>query len=574
MRHLDALQQGMVALPIDRKESNSNNRGSDHHPHHHHGGSNNNSRWGLESYYKALDDEELEATKDTRKLFNPYPDLVHDNIFKVAKGITSILDVTIDVLHKRLPDTTITTTTAATGSTNKKDDDILLPTFTLSTHFINDNNSDDNTNGKTKPLTVELKSTIPNSSPDPPFSPSYIPPQSTIKITETDQVSQSSSTLPLSSSSSSSTSPPSSSMVTSSVMLSKVDGLPLSTLGIEKEVTGNITESVVNNILNMKNYSVLENGNMKYNNNQTTDSMTQPSNSSRISTDKKGEAKSVTFDTNSDSNKNKNKLSVGKEAGNNKKPLNGNDKVFAEIDQVLGLDNSKHNSNYLNRDGLPVIVNTNIFPINTNNNNDKNEVKVVDEYLKNNYLPSSWDPRLSYHNNKINSGSSSSSSSSRSGSDRERIIVIHAPSDQELMDERIRYNNNHNYASTTTMATAPPQVVLSNVSNSPKYPSTYNSNNFNYYSYNNDTIQINRAVEGFSTSHIRNHKLVVNSDGKYILPTYNYINEFNNDKGSSSSSSNTKDVVNLKSPDIQSNIYEREKYLNKMKKLRQTMIVI
>jgi hypothetical protein len=57
MRHLDALQQGMVALPIDRKESNSNIRGSDHHPHHHHGGSNTNSRWGLESYYKALDDE-------------------------------------------------------------------------------------------------------------------------------------------------------------------------------------------------------------------------------------------------------------------------------------------------------------------------------------------------------------------------------------------------------------------------------------------------------------------------------------------------------------------------------------
>ena len=554
MRHLDALQQGMVALPIDRKESNSNNRGSDHHQY---GGSNNNSRWGLESYYKALDDEELEATKDTRKLFNPYPDLVHDNIFKVAKGITSILDVTIDVLHKRLPDTTIITTTA-TGSTNKKDDD-MLPTFTLSADFINDNNSDDNTNGKTKPLTVELKSTIPNSSPDPPFSPSYIPPQSNITITETDQVSQSSSTLPLSSS-----------MVTSTVMLSKVDGLPLSTLGIEKEVTGNITESVVNNILNMKNYSVLENGNMKYINNQTTDSMTQPSNSSRSSNDKKGEAKSVTFDTNSDSNK---KISNDKVVENNKKkPSVGNDKVFAEIDQVLGLDNSKHNSNYLNRDGLPVIVNTNIFPINnSNNNNDKNEVKVVDEYLKNNYLPSTWDPRLNYHNNKINSGSSSSNSNNN---DRERIVVIHAPSDQELMDERIRYNNNHNYASTTTttMATAPPQVILSN---SPKYPSTYNSNNFDYYSYNNDTIQINRAVEGFSTSHIRNHKLVVNSDGKYILPTYNYINEYNNIKGSSSSSSsNAKDVVNLKSPDIQSNIYEREKYLNKMKKLRQTMIVI
>lgn len=36
-------------------------------------------------------------------LFNPYPDLVHDNIYGVARGIGSALDVAMNSLHARLP---------------------------------------------------------------------------------------------------------------------------------------------------------------------------------------------------------------------------------------------------------------------------------------------------------------------------------------------------------------------------------------------------------------------------------------------------------------------------------------
>jgi len=285
---------------------------------------------------------------------------------------------------------------------------------------------------------------------------------------------------------------------------------------------------------------------------------------------------------------------IGKE-DINKKPLIGNDKVFAEIDKVLGIEHNKQNKNYLNRDGLPVIVNTNIFPNNNNNSNsnknsNKNEVKAVDEYLMSNYLPSSWDPRLKYHNNKINIDSNKSNNSSNSNNNNNRIIVIHAPSDQELMEEEhlkyhnYNYKNNKNAFSTVS---APPQVIDLSF---PQYLNTAHSSNNNYIN-NNYNNQINRAVEGFSTSHIRENKLLINSDNKYILPTYyheynnknrtdnyhhqdNYRHSYDEKVGSSSSNSNVKNALNMISPDIQSNIYEREKYLNKMKKLRQTMIAI
>ena len=59
--------------------------------------------WGLESYYAAQEQARLDATQDSRALFNPFPDLVHSNIYGVSKGVHSALDVAMDTLNKRLP---------------------------------------------------------------------------------------------------------------------------------------------------------------------------------------------------------------------------------------------------------------------------------------------------------------------------------------------------------------------------------------------------------------------------------------------------------------------------------------
>ena len=537
MRHLDALQQGMTIFPTDRRSSSNN---SDHSGG---GGSSSdyqNNRWGLESYYKAIEEEQLEATKDTRKLFNPYPDLVHENIFTVAKGISSILDVTMEVLNKRLPSENIKMKVE-----DKISDAMSLPSFS------SDINSDSG-NDKNKSLTVELKSTIPKLPPDPPFSPSYI------STTELETMTKQQS-LP-------------------KVVLSKVDGLPLSTLGIEKEVTENITENMVNNLLNIQNYQIQENGSMKHVNNENT---TVKTNSVLESTPRsikesasKSDGKIVTFNVISD---NESKTKISNEKGKvNTKPSAGNDKVFADIDKVLGMDTNKDSKNYLNLDGLPVIVNTNTFPI---NNSNKSEIIAVDNYMKNNYPPSNWDPRMKYHNNKLSGNSDVINNSNDSTSNR--VVVIHAPSDTELMEERMRHNqlaNNH------VNSSAPPQVTELSL---PKYPSIITSSTIARSSDSGLSYPLHRAVEGIATSHIRDNKLIINSEGKYTLPTYyskyNNSNTYNNSYTNNGSSINPgSNVINnnnnhsssttIRSPDIQSNIHERESYLNKMKKLRQTLI--
>lgn len=59
--------------------------------------------WGHEDQYAAAERERVMATEDTRVMFNPYPELVHNNIYGVAKGIGSVLDVAMNSLNTRLP---------------------------------------------------------------------------------------------------------------------------------------------------------------------------------------------------------------------------------------------------------------------------------------------------------------------------------------------------------------------------------------------------------------------------------------------------------------------------------------
>jgi hypothetical protein len=59
--------------------------------------------WGLEQYYAAQEQQYLDNTQDTRKLFNPFPDLVHQNIYGVSKGISAALDIAMESLKTRLP---------------------------------------------------------------------------------------------------------------------------------------------------------------------------------------------------------------------------------------------------------------------------------------------------------------------------------------------------------------------------------------------------------------------------------------------------------------------------------------
>lgn len=54
-------------------------------------------------YYNAQIDQNIARTEDSRKIFNPFPELVHGNILGVNKAISSALDVTMASLHARLP---------------------------------------------------------------------------------------------------------------------------------------------------------------------------------------------------------------------------------------------------------------------------------------------------------------------------------------------------------------------------------------------------------------------------------------------------------------------------------------
>jgi hypothetical protein len=56
--------------------------------------------WGLEEYKEELEIREFDG--DIRKTFNPYPNLVHENIFKVTQAVESTLNVAMDILKKRL----------------------------------------------------------------------------------------------------------------------------------------------------------------------------------------------------------------------------------------------------------------------------------------------------------------------------------------------------------------------------------------------------------------------------------------------------------------------------------------
>ena len=65
--------------------------------------------------------QDEEGQSDHRKAFNPYPDLVHENIFSISKGICSILDVTMTTLNSRLPNS------SKDDKPDKKAVDIKIP---------------------------------------------------------------------------------------------------------------------------------------------------------------------------------------------------------------------------------------------------------------------------------------------------------------------------------------------------------------------------------------------------------------------------------------------------------------
>ncbi len=56
--------------------------------------------WGLEEHKEELEIRNFQG--DIRKTFNPYPNLVHENIFKVTQAVESTLNVAMDILMKRL----------------------------------------------------------------------------------------------------------------------------------------------------------------------------------------------------------------------------------------------------------------------------------------------------------------------------------------------------------------------------------------------------------------------------------------------------------------------------------------
>lgn len=65
--------------------------------------------WGMEEQLEQQQqhDERFPHQRrddDTRKIWNPYPDLICENVFTASKGIASVLDSAMDTLNKRLPE--------------------------------------------------------------------------------------------------------------------------------------------------------------------------------------------------------------------------------------------------------------------------------------------------------------------------------------------------------------------------------------------------------------------------------------------------------------------------------------
>ena len=87
-----------------------------------------NPYWGLEDYYAHLYEDWLAATEDTRKMWNPYPDLVHENVLSVSKGISSALDSAMNILQHRLPVTDV----QGPGQRGRDDPSPLQPVETAS----------------------------------------------------------------------------------------------------------------------------------------------------------------------------------------------------------------------------------------------------------------------------------------------------------------------------------------------------------------------------------------------------------------------------------------------------------